>query len=49
MRVISSLTKTSQSFLDELDDVEWDDGHGDPGVIDEQNYEDFLADEQEKV
>lgn len=47
MRIFSN-TKIAQSFLDDLDDVEWDDGHGNQGVIDEKNYEDFLADEQEK-
>lgn len=48
MRIFNSLPRIAQSFLDEIDDVEWDNGHGDPGIIDEQNYEDFLADEQEK-
>lgn len=48
MRIFSNLKKTAQSFLDEIEDVEWEDGHGNPGVIDEENYEDFLADEQEK-
>ncbi len=46
-RVVSqNVVKLGQSFLDELDDV--DDGHGDQGVINEENYEDFLADEREK-
>lgn len=42
----------SQSFLDELDDADWGDdesgGYGTPGVINDTNYEDFLADEREK-
>lgn len=46
--ISNNLLKLGQNFLDELDDVEWDDGHGEPGVINDDNYEDFLADEREK-
>jgi len=47
MRVIRN--KYAQtSFIDEIRDVDWDDGYGQPGVINDQNYEDFLADEREK-
>lgn len=48
MRVFSSKILLSQNFLDELNDIEWDDGHGEQGIINDQNYEDFLADEREK-
>lgn len=34
--------------MDEIQDVDWNNGRGEPGVIDENNYEDFLADEREK-
>lgn len=46
MRII--INKLAQSYLDELEDVDWNAGHGEQGAIDESNYEDFLADEREK-
>jgi len=49
LRIVNSqLKRLGQSFLDELGDIEWDEGHGDQGAINEENYEDFLADEREK-
>ena len=44
--ITSELSKLGQSFLDELEDVDWGEEtpgrispHGDPGIVDERNYE----------
>lgn len=56
LKILSEhLTKKAQTFLDEIKDPEWADDYedetsvyGEPGVIDESNYIDFLADEEKR-